>query len=301
MNVWAEESKPEVICTRTVLMALVIHCAAFVVFWLFAKFNFRPKETVIPIDLTVVVNENLDGKENEPPPLDDPVPEKPQPKPKPKPVPKEDPAPPVQDAVIREKPEKKKPEKKKPEEKKKDEPKKEDPPKKEEPKVDPKKLAEEKKKAREKRLEEIRSRSKATKPVKIKVKDQPSGDGKTTKKTLTDDEIRKLLDQGYKPGSSNQLTADDRQRCVSLIRRAFYDQWESPAWNPTLKEMILSVRFDKNGKVLGYQFEKRSGDKTVDNTVLAAAAKVPRVHGLSTAFLEAEHYTVSVRFTVECR
>ena len=70
MEVWIDEKRPDVMCTANVVLALVIHVACFLGFFLFARIHFKPKETVIPIDLTVVVNENLDGNENEPPPLE---------------------------------------------------------------------------------------------------------------------------------------------------------------------------------------------------------------------------------------
>ena len=110
MEVWIDERRPEVLSTANVVLALVIHVACFLGFFFFARFHFKPKETVIPIDLTVVVNENLDGNEDEPPPLDDPPPKPPEP---PKVVTPPPPPPKVDtkvDAVVKE-PEKKKPEK----------------------------------------------------------------------------------------------------------------------------------------------------------------------------------------------
>ena len=83
MEVWIDEKRPDVMSTANVVLALVIHVVCFLGFFLFARLHFKQKETVIPIDLTVVVNENLDGNENEPPPLDDPPPKPPERYPKP--------------------------------------------------------------------------------------------------------------------------------------------------------------------------------------------------------------------------
>ena len=75
MEIWRvgyeEEKLPAVISRRTLTVALLLHLSVFVVFWLYAACHdlFHKEEEIIPIDLTVVVNENLDGKENEPPPL----------------------------------------------------------------------------------------------------------------------------------------------------------------------------------------------------------------------------------------
>ena len=95
MEIWRvgyeEEKLPAVISRRTLTVALLLHLSVFVVFWLYAACHdlFNKEEEIIPIDLTVVVNENLDGKANEPPPLKNPDPPKPKPKPQPKPKPKE--------------------------------------------------------------------------------------------------------------------------------------------------------------------------------------------------------------------
>ena len=96
MEVWRAEviegRRPNVSGGGNIAVALVIHVAAFLGLYLFAAFHglFDKPEEVIPIDMTVVVNENLDGKENEPPPLQKPDPPKPKPKPpKPKPKPKD--------------------------------------------------------------------------------------------------------------------------------------------------------------------------------------------------------------------
>ena len=88
---FSEKVRPQVLSTRTLVIALLLHVAFFLSFWIFSLLNHKPKETIIPIDLTVVVNENLDGKEDEPPPLEE---TKPEPPPQPKPEPKVEPPPP---------------------------------------------------------------------------------------------------------------------------------------------------------------------------------------------------------------
>ena len=88
MEIWrvgyGEDRLPAVISRRTLAIALLIHLSFLVAFWIFAACHglFDKKEEIIPIDLTVVVNENLNGKEDEPPPLKKVEPPKPQPKPK---------------------------------------------------------------------------------------------------------------------------------------------------------------------------------------------------------------------------
>ena len=282
-----ETKKPEVLGARSVGLAVALHVVSFLLLYLFAMLHLKPRETVIPIDLTVVVNENLDGEENEPPPLDNPPPKVEPPKPTPPPAP-----PKVEEKIeaveqiVDKKPEKPK---EKPKEEKPKEEKKPDPPK------PPEKTKEQ---LMQERLERMRNSAKEVKnPPKIIVKDKPSGNGKTDKQNMSEAEIRKLLNQGYKPGTSTQLAASEEQRCISLIREAFYAKWNRPPWTADLKEMHLKVRFGDGGRVLGYQLEKRSGDPKADATVLQAAALVSSVPGLSLDFLT-KNPSVTIRFKV---
>ena len=282
-----EMKKPDVLGARSVGLAIALHVVSFLLLYLFAMLHLKPRETVIPIDLTVVVNENLDGEENEPPPLDNPPP-------KVEPVKPAPPAPPPKveekveavEQIVEKKPEKpkEKPKEEKPKEEKKPE----------KPKP-PEKTKEE---LMKERMERMRNSAKEVKnPPKIIVKDKPSGNGKTDKQKMSEAEIRKLLNQGYKPGTSTQLAASEEQRCISLIREAFYAKWNRPPWTADLKEMYLKVRFGDGGRVLGYQLEKRSGDPKADATVLQAAALVSSVPGLSLDFLT-KNPSVTIRFKV---
>jgi outer membrane biosynthesis protein TonB len=278
-----QERKPEVFGPRSLGIAVALHIVAFLLLYLFAMLHLKPREAVIPIDLTVVVNENLDGEENEPPPLNKPPEppkvETPKPTPPPEPPKVEEKVEAVEQIVEKPKP--------KPKEEKPKEEKKPDPPK------PPEKTKEE---LMKERMEKMRKSTTVVKP-KITVKNQPSGNGKTEKQTMSEAEIKKLLNQGYKPGTTTQLAASEEQRCISLIRAAFYAKWNRPPWTADLKEMHLKVRFGDNGRVLGYQMEKSSGDTKADATVLQAAALVPSVAGLSLDFLT-KNPTVTIRFKV---
>ena len=124
-----EGQRPKVLGTGSFVLALCLHIAFFLVCWAAAKWHFREKEVITPIDLTVVVVENLDGNPDEPPPLKKPDPPPPLPPPpkvqKPKPKPKEPEKPKELEKIVTnivekvEKKEEKKPEVKKPEEPKK--------------------------------------------------------------------------------------------------------------------------------------------------------------------------------------
>ena len=282
---------------RSFTIALAIHLGFLLVFWLFAVCHglFDKKEEIIPIDLMVVVNENLDGVENEPPPTKNPPPPEP-PKPEP-PKPKKqtvkEPEKPkeleqiVTNIVAKvDKKETKKPEKK---EKKVE-------------KKEPEKPKKTKAELRKERLEKMRKSAKVNnKPVKIEVKSAvESGNGRTDKKTLSDAEIMKLLNQGYKPGKSTQLAANEEQLGYSLIKQAFEAKWDKPPWTDTLRPMTIRVWFGSGGSVVRYQLESSSGDARADQSIKTAASRVGRVPALPQGFIDKYKSSgVPVRFTVK--
>ena len=296
MEIWRvgyeDEKLPAVISRRTLAFALLIHLVFFTVFWIFAVCHglFDKKEEIIPIDLTVVVNENLNGKEDEPPPLKkpDPPPPKPKPQPQPKPKVKKPEKPKELEKIVTnivakvDKKEEKKPEKKT--EKKKPE--------------KPKKSAKE---LREERMKKMRASAKqVNKKITIEVKNSPSGDGRTAKKTLSDAEIRRLLNSGYKPGRSEQLATSDAQLGFSLIKMAFEAKWDKPPWTDTLRPMTIRVWFGGGGRIVNYKLESSSGDAKADQSIKSAASRVGSVPGLPPAFIDKYRSSgVPVRFTVK--
>lgn len=294
-----EGRRPKVLDGGNIVVALAIHAAFFAGLYVFAVFHglFDKPEEIIPIDLTVVVNENLDGKENEPPPLQKPEPPKPKPKPeppKPKPKPKEPEKPKELEKIVTnivqkvEKKEEKKPEKK--EEKKAEK-------KPEEPKKTAKEL-------REERLKKMRDSAKTVKAkVTIEVKNAPSGDGRTEKKTLTDAQIRDLLTKGYKPGTSEQLATSEMQRCLSLIQMAIKDKWDRMA--PKIGNngtVLLSVQFNSSGGLVNVRLAKSCGDKLSDDAALSVARSVSAIPGLSDEFISRfRREALTIRYYVSNR
>jgi hypothetical protein len=230
------------------------------------------------MDLMVVVNENLDGVDGEPPPEKPPVadPDPPLPDPPKDPPPSVEPD--VAEAVIIE------PDKPKP-------PKPPEPPKPAEPPKPPKKADPPKKPkmTKEQRMAKMREST-----TKIKTP-PPRNNGRTEKRPPN---WAELLNAGYKPGAENRgLDAGEEARCLSLIQQAFLSKWERPAWTSSLRKMCLSVQFGPGGKVVGYTLTQSSGDPSADRTVLKAASRVGFVRGLSSTFLE-KNRTVIVRFEV---
>ncbi len=299
MEVWLEEKKPEVISTTNVVLALVLHALFFAAVFTFAKFHFKPKETVIPIDLTLVVNENLDGVDNEPPPVNDPPPPEPTPPKPPEPTPPTPPPPPTPvetkvDAVVKE-PEKEPPEKK-------PEPPKETleerikrmresvkaPEKKEEPKKVEEKKPEPPKKTKEELLKErIDQMRKNAKTVKIKVPDAPSGNGRTERQPRTPEEIAKLLNKGYKPGSTTQIASSEMQYCISRIQQAIDARWREVM--PRIGAegtVVILARVNAQGRLVNCRLKDSCGDRTSDAAALTVVKTVPAISGLDREFLK---------------
>ena len=285
MEVWIDEKRPDVMSTANVVFALVIHIVCFLGFFIFARLHFKQKETVIPIDLTVVVNENLDGNDDEPPPLDDPPPKPPEP---PKVVTPPPPPPEVDtkvDAVVKEKEKPKKPEKpketieerlKRMRESVKDKP---EPPKKEEPKK-PEKTKEE---LLKERMEQM---VKSAKSVDRKVPDAPSGNGRTERQTRTPEEIAKLLGQGYKPGKTTQIATSTMQLCLSKIQMAINARWSQV--NPRIgKEgyVLIAVRFNASGQMVNCRLSESCDDRVSDSAALTVVRSVGPIAGLDKEFL----------------
>jgi TonB family protein len=302
--------RPKVLSPGTVGLAVVLHLLVFAVFAVVAAAQglFEKKETIIPIDLTVIVNENLDGVENEPPPLlNPPPPEKPRPKAKkrkePRPEPKKpDPPKPLEQIVtnIVTKTDRKKDKGDKDKDKKPDE-KKPEPPKK-----TAKELAEERKRQKEERLKRIREGVKVVnrKKVDIEVPDaKASGNGRTGRQTMSKAEILRRLNEGYRPGTTNQLATNEKQRCLSLIQMAIEERWDRMM--PKVGRdgtVLLSVQFNSAGGLVNVRLQRSCGDALSDQAALAVARSVTSIRGLSAEFLsEFRKEPLTIRYQVRGR
>ena len=288
MEIWRVgygDKRPEVLSTRNLTVALSLHVGFFVLFFLYSACHnfFHKEEEIIPIDLTVVVNENLNGKENEPPPLKNPEPEKPKPKPKPQPKPKEPEKPKELEQIVTNivtKVEKKEEKPKEPEK--------------------PKKTAKE---LREEKLAKMRASATTVNKttVRIEVRNaKESGDGRTSRKTLSDAEVMRLLNMGYKPGTSEQIATSELQLGYSLIKSALEAKWDKPPWTDTLRPMTIRVFFGNGGRLVNFRLEKSSGDAKADQSIKSAASRVGSIPALPSAFIEKfKAQGVPVEFTVK--
>ena len=258
--------------------------------------GFRPKEVVIPLDFTVVLEENL-TEPNVPPEKAEPETKKaPDPEPPvtapdpdpPKPVPLPDPP---KDAVAVEK-------KKEPETKKKPDPVKKPPePAKKPPEPVKKpepfkkgKRVEPPKRPPQPKFEELYKPYDPKKPASYKP---------VTDKKLSRAEIEKALREGARAGTRNEIPEDELSRCVVLVKRALYDAWEQPGGGDAgPRPALLDIRLDSTGRIVSYRIRQSSGSAYFDQTVLKAAANAAPIRGLTLAFLK-QYETLTVEFKLD--
>ena len=149
-----------------------------------------------------------------------------------------------------------------------------------------------------KRMRESAKVVNKTTVVKEPTKPQPNG--RTDKMTLTDAEIAKLLNQGYKPGRSTNLASNAEQLAYSLIKQEFERKWDVPPWTDTLKPMTIRVWFGGGGRIVGNKIEKSSGDIRADQSLKAAAERVGAIPALAPEFIEKyRKIGVPLQFTVK--
>ncbi len=253
-----------VLTARTLGYALSLHLAAFLFFWVVAKIVFRAPDVVIPIDMTIVPPwaEQTDDPEPDPNPPPKPEEAKPEPQPQVKEPEPEKIEKPKVEAVeqVKEKPKKKE-------------------------KLDLRKNAK-LVKTPPKKPEKLDLRKNAKKVDAPPVK--RTGKATAHEKPLSAAEIQKLLDQGYKYGTKNQLATSEAQRCVSLIAQAIKREWdkESFKWYPGLQPLEVYLKLGPGGSVRGFTILKGSGDNDVDRTAQSALRRLSSIPGLSATFIE---------------
>ena len=260
---------------RTLGIAFAVHVALFLFFWGMGIIKFRKPDVIIPIDMTIV------------PPwaqqTDDPDP---------------DPAPPPPE-VKQAKPPPKAPEPEKVEVKPKVEAVEQVAEKKKQEKVDLRKGKQihktpPKPQQPEKKLKDTAKviTPKVERPPDLKIPDNVKrfGKGTATDKPLSNIDMKKMLEQGYRYGAKNQLATSEEQRCVSLIRQAILREWnkESFKWYSGLKPIQVKFQLGSGGAVRGFSILSGSGDADVDRTARSALNRLKgqRIYGLTAQFLE---------------
>lgn len=100
------------------------------------------------------------------------------------------------------------------------------------------------------------------------------------------------------PGSDEgEATQEDVY--LAMVWQAFYDAWDQPSYTDA-GDAVASVTIELalDGAVTDRTLTKSSGNKTLDDSVMRAAASVQRIPGLSRDFI-AENSRIIVQFKVE--
>jgi len=255
--------------------------------------RFRPKDVMLPLDFTVVLDENL----IEPNVSQDPVTPIPKTPPKVVPEPKQE-APQSEPVAPRPLPDppkdaiavpKKEPIKKKEMAKVKEPAPVKKPVKTSEPFKKGKRVEAPKRPAQP-RFDELYKPYDPSKPTSVKP---------LTDKMLSRAEIDKALRDGARVGVRNEIPEDEVSRCLVLVKRALYDAWEQPGENDAgSRPALLTIRLDSAGHIVSYRINQSSGSAYFDQTVLKAAANAVPIRGLSLAFLK-QYETFSIEFKLE--
>ncbi len=270
--------------------SLYIHGALFVGLLIAAFIHtwIKPRqEIIIPLTPTLVLDENLAPPDDKPQEKENTKEPDTPPPPKEIPAPPPPPPPPIpEDTVPIEKP--------KPPEKKPD-PKPVEPPKPPEKKPDPKPPTP---KPPEKQPEPTKPKEfkKGTRISATDATKKYNPTKQTTAKKLSEAEIQKLLNQGYRPGRENIIAPNEASRCFNRIREVMYEAWDQPTDASLVA--TLEIRLDKTGRVSNPRIVKSSGNSFFDQSVLNAASSVTRISGLSAEFLD-NYETVTIAFQLD--
>ncbi len=162
----------------------------------------------------------------------------------------------------------------------------------------------------EKKKETPKEKPKPTKkPVTIKTGKRvgPVTTGKknpkkaaTERKIFTDAEIAKMLGQGARAGSTNQIPKDEASRCCGNIIRQLEEACSQYGLesSPTGRSPVLTLKFDSNGGIRSVRIKTTSGDSRFDGEVLQAVRNVRRITGLSQTFLKGVQHSVDTTINV---
>lgn len=136
------------------------------------------------------------------------------------------------------------------------------------------------------------------KEIKVNKKKIIRGEKKTEvqKKTITKEELKKQLANG---SATPTYSLSDEQKNMIRIRNALYQTWQQPSKAAVGEAQVtLQLEFDSSGNIKGRKLIDSSGNKTLDDSVLAGATRVSRVPGLTKEFLK-RNKKVTISFRVE--
>jgi colicin import membrane protein len=115
---------------------------------------------------------------------------------------------------------------------------------------------------------------------------------------LTEEQIRRLLEQGARPADRTSIPEEDA-RCFEIVRRALYETWAQPAAaDAGGLTAEAAIRIGPGGQVSGRELRRGSGSAAFDQSVRDALETVRRIEGLTPGFI-GRHPSVSVLFKIE--
>lgn len=128
---------------------------------------------------------------------------------------------------------------------------------------------------------------------KIKREDAPA----PKKPELTPEEIRKLLAAGAKPSSLPGPELDLPVWYFALVRQTMYDHWSQPGELAGAAGLMTRVlfRIHRDGSISRISMVRSSGNKVMDDSVMAAVNSVKKLKELPSTYRDA-HYDATVDF-----
>lgn len=113
------------------------------------------------------------------------------------------------------------------------------------------------------------------------------GNATAKSKPLSPEEFMRLMNQGYRIGSENQIAQNEVQRCLSIIQRVIQTECDKEHVNwAGVQSPILDLAFGNGGRLTRYRIHTPSGDPNLDRVVLNALSRIGSIPGLSTTFLD---------------
>ena len=130
------------------------------------------------------------------------------------------------------------------------------------------------------RKKEIKKGKRVIKDVKTNVKPKE-------KQTLSDAEIRKLLDKGARIGERTSLPKNEISLNASILKNRFYDAWMPPPREASgYRPAVVIFKINRDGSLHSARITQSSGSKEYDESCLEAIRSVGRVSDLSSQFIK---------------
>ena len=130
------------------------------------------------------------------------------------------------------------------------------------------------------RKKEIKKGKRIKKDVKTNVKPKE-------KQTLSDAEIRKLLDKGARIGERTSLPKNEISLNASILKNRFYDAWMPPPREASgYRPAVVIFKINRDGSLHSARITQSSGSKEYDESCLEAIRSVGRVSDLSSQFIK---------------